>query len=386
MHLGLAFGSMALLLLLPDAYIFFGPLRYAKLWVRLLFLLPTLIYMLTLAGIFLSGTLTQTTINWVFWLTLCIFFPIMIYALVSLAGKCLLLFWSGAPHFFDRVALAASLLWLCGALYGIAVGWKKVTVERETLTFSTLPEAFDGYRIVHLSDLHIGTYAASPRTVQRIVDEVNALEPDLIVFTGDMVNNHPEEIHLFAGELARLQATDGVLAVLGNHDYCLYRTYVFPETPDQEAARVVAAEEAVGWHVLRNESVKITRGGAQIAVLGVENAGSKSFPDHSDLRRAMTGVPDGVFSVLLSHDPSHWRREVLPKTGIPLMLAGHTHAMQFRLGDFSPAQWNYTEWGGVYREGGQTLVVNTGTGGNVAFRFGAYPQILLLTLRAGAAE
>ena len=129
-----------------------------------------------------------------------------------------------------------------------------------------------------------------------------------------------------------------------------------------------------------NESVQIRRGNDSIAIIGVENAGDRHFPDKADLKKAMAGVSAGECRILLSHDPSHWRREVIPDTDIPLMLAGHTHAMQFKLGNFSPSQWTYPEWGGLYREGDQQIYVSTGIGGNIAFRFGVYPTIDLLIL------
>ena len=220
----------------------------------------------------------------------------------------------------------------------------------------------------------------SPATVRDIVDKVNALHPDLIVFTGDLINHAPEEVDPFAEELSRLEAADGVLSILGNHDYGFYRWEENTESAGRTLERLAAAEREAGWRLLRNEAHILVRGADSLAVLGVENAGSGAFLDRADLPGAMRDIAPETFSILLSHDPSHWRREVLPETGIALTLSGHTHAMQLRIGKFSPAKWVYPEWGGVYREGERTLVVNTGTGGNAAFRLGAWPQILLLTL------
>lgn len=380
MHFGLVAGLIALFLLLPDVYILSGVIPHAAGWLKILFLLPTLAYVVVVAKMLLSGGADQTLMNLILWLTLCVFFPTVIFTVISLVGRGAALLWSGAPAVFDRGALIVILLWLCGAVYGIVAGWKSVTVKEETLAFADLPASFDGYRIVHLSDLHIGTYASAPETVKRIVERVNALQPDLVVFTGDIVNSSSAEMLPFMDELGRIEAPDGVLSVLGNHDYCLYRNYVFPDSPEQETEKVVANEQAAGWRVLRNESVRIVRGADSIVVAGVENAGSRGFTDKADLSQSMQGLPEGIFTILLSHDPSHWRREVLPDTDIALTLSGHTHGMQFRLGGFSPARWFYPEWGGVYREGGRMLLVSTGTGGNVAFRFGVRPQILSITL------
>ena len=202
----------------------------------------------------------------------------------------------------------------------------------------------------------------------------------MIVFTGDLVNSSSEEIGQFTSVLSRMEARDGILSVLGNHDYCLYKQYTGSDSPERELAEVIRIEEAVGWRLLRNESIRIMRGNDSIVIVGVDNAGSRMFPDKSDLPKALRGLSEEEFKILLSHDPSHWRREVLPTTGIDLTLSGHTHAMQFKIGNWSPSKWTYPEWGGLYKEGKQQLYVSTGIGENIAFRFGAYPQIVVLTL------
>lgn len=379
----LIFLIVGALLLLPDAYIVFGLLAGRSWWLRAAVLLPTVAYFAVMLKVFLTGDSRQEMLNLLFWLTLCIVFPMLLFVLISLLGKGIGLFAHGAPSWFNVAGGAVAAAWLGIALYGIIAGWKRVTVEEVTITSPRVPEAFDGYRIVQLSDFHIGTYATTPATVDSIVERVNSLDPDLIVFTGDLVNTSSEEIDQFKAILSRLHARDGVLSVLGNHDYCLYRDYTPPDTPERQLARVVASEKEIGWRMLRNESMQIVRGNDSIAIVGVDNAGSRMFPDKSDLRKATAGLPSGEFKILLSHDPSHWRREVLPASDIDLMLAGHTHAMQFKIAGWSPSAWVYPEWGGLYTEVHpmRQLYVSTGIGENVAFRFGAWPQIVLLTLR-----
>lgn len=345
-------------------------------------LLPTLAYCLVIVRIFICGDFRQIMLNALFWLTLCVVLPSLIFCVISLVGKGIVLFWAQGGLVFNIIALTVSILWLSIALYGIIVGWKKVTIDEITLSSSKIPQAFDGYRIVQLSDFHIGTYIEAPGAVARIVDEVNSLKPDLIVFTGDLVNSSSDEIQPFVPELSRLKAKDGILSVLGNHDYCLYREYKSPDSPAKELAKVIACEEKMGWRLLRNDHLRLTKGNDSIAIVGVDNAGSRMFPDKSDLPKAILGLKPSEFKILLSHDPSHWRREVLPTTDIDLMLAGHTHAMQFKIGNWSPSKYTYPEWGGMYAEGSQKLYVSTGIGENVAFRFGAYPQIVLITLKS----
>ena len=372
---------IGLLLLLPDAYIIFGVLGNASWWWKVLFFIPTLAFYFVIIKIFVFGDMRQGTLNWLFWLSLLVFLPVFIFAIISVLGKGIGLFWDHGAMVFNWIALGVTCLWLIVAVYGIAVGWKKITVEKVTIASSKIPEAFNGYKIVQLSDFHIGTYASSPKTVEKIIMRVNSLNPDLIVFTGDLVNTSSSEINQFEDVLSQLKAKDGILSVLGNHDYCLYKNYIAPDSPDKELSKVIATENKIGWVLLRNDNLQIKKGNDSIAIIGVENAGGKSFTDRSDLKKALTGIPGNEFKILLSHDPSHWRREVLLKSNIDLMLSGHTHAMQFKIGHWSPSKYSYPEWGGLYSEGSQQLYVSTGIGENVAFRFGAYPQIVLIDLK-----
>ena len=377
------FAVLGLLLLLPDAYIIFGVLKNAS-WVwKTIFFLPTLAYYFVIIKIFVLGDMRQGTMNWLFWLSLLVFLPVLIFTIISIIGKGVGLFWNQGSMVFNWIALGITSLWLIVAVYGITIGWKRVTMEKVTVSSSKIPESFNGYKIVQLSDFHIGTYASSPKTVEKIVKKVNSLNPDLIVFTGDLINTSSSEINKFEDIISQLKAKDGVISVLGNHDYCLYKSYVAPDSPEKELSKLVATENRIGWKLLRNDNLQIKRGADRIAIIGVENAGGESFTDRSDLTKALSGIPENEFKILLSHDPSHWRREVLPKSNIDLMLAGHTHAMQFKIGNWSPSKYSYPEWGGLYNEGPQQLYVSTGIGENIAFRFGAYPQIVLIDLKKG---
>lgn len=379
-------------LLLSDAYIIFGVLPNIvsslswgpKIFILVLFLFPTLLYCILLIKTFLFGDINQHILNSLFRGTLLVVLSTLLFVIISLIGKGIGLLWAPASYIFNILGIVVVVVWICMVLYGSIEGWKKVTVENVTVSSPKIPGAFNGFKIVQLSDFHIGTYADSPETVTRIVNEVNSLNPDLIVFTGDLVNSSPEEITQFKNILSELKARDGVLSVLGNHDYCLYRDYKAPDTPEKALAKVVNNEDEIGWRLLRNDSYIIRRGNDSIAIVGVDNAGSRMFPDKSNLPKAIRNLSSDNFKILLSHDPSHWRREVLPTTDIDLTLSGHTHAMQFKLGNWSPSKWTYPEWGGMYEEGMQKLYVSTGIGENIAFRFGAWPQIVLITLQEEA--
>ncbi len=378
--MALIFLIAAILILLPDAYILFVVLARCSWWIKGWILLPTALYYFVIIRIFLCDVMTQQMLDLLFRLTLCVLFPLLLFSLLSLIGRGIGLLFPRAVAVSDIVALIVAVIWLVISLYGSVAGWKKITVEKVDIDSLRVPAVFKGYKIVQLSDFHIGTYSSSPQTVDKIIDKLNSLDPDIIVFTGDLVNSSASEIDEFRNALGRLHARDGVFSVLGNHDYCLYRKYQAPESPDKELAKVISAEKEVGWRMLRNEAIQIRRGTDSIALIGVDNAGSGMFPDKSDLKKALKGLPEDEFKILLSHDPSHWRREVLPASDIDLMLGGHTHAMQFRLGNWSPSKWVYPEWGGLYNEDGRLLYVSTGIGENIAFRFGAWPQIVLLTL------
>lgn len=376
------------LLLLSDAYIIFGVLPnlatswswWPKVFILILFLFPTLLYCILLIKAFIFGDVSQHILNSLFRGTLLVVLSTLLFVVISLIGKGIGLIWHPATPIFNLIGVAVVVGWISIVLYGSIIGWKKVTVEYVAIASPKIPEPFNGYKIVQLSDFHIGTYADSPETINKIVKEVNSLNPDLIVFTGDLVNSSSEEIIQFKKILSEMKASDGVLSVLGNHDYCLYREYKAPDTPEKELAKVIGNEEEIGWRLLRNDSYIIKRGNDSIAIVGVDNAGSRMFPDKSNLPKAIGNLSPDSFKILLSHDPSHWRREVLPTTDIDLTLSGHTHAMQFKLGNWSPSKWTYPEWGGIYEDGLQKLYVSTGIGENIAFRFGAWPQIVLITL------
>lgn len=301
--------------------------------------------------------------------------------MISAAGKIV----GGKSAIANKIshitALSCSGIVAAMALYGLIFGWRHIVVRNIGIPFKNLPESFDGYRIAHLSDLHVGTFDEAPGTMDRIVEKVNALSPDLILFTGDIVNLTPDELKPYMRVLSSLKAPDGVYSVLGNHDYCGYMRYSTPDGQENAIKKVISLERECGMDLLLNESRIIHHGKDSIALIGVENDGLPPFPERGDLVKAQTGLPDGIFKILMSHDPTHWRRKVLPDTGIDLTLSGHTHAMQFRIGNFSPSKFIYREWGGLYSEGQRKLFVSTGTGGNIAFRWGAWPEIDVLTLR-----
>ena len=266
--------------------------------------------------------------------------------------------------------------------YGSFVGFKQITVREVTYESAELPEAFDGYRIVQFSDAHIGTYIGGREyMLQQVVDTINAQNADMVVFAGDLQNRQPQEIQPFVGVLSGLKAKDGVFSVIGNHDYADYieASALIKAANEMETRRL---EKLMGWQLLVNEHKVIRRESDSIVIAGLDNDGDgKKFPQRGDVGKALKGVSDSAFVVIAEHDPTCWRRKILPRSKAQLTLSGHTHAMQFMIGNWSPASFVYKEWGGLFYEGNRAINVSTGVGGFIPFRFGVPGEIVVIELR-----
>lgn len=287
---------------------------------------------------------------------------------------------------FGFTALALVSIFLCVMSYGYHIGrWKVQTTEME-YAHPEIPAAFDGFRIVHISDLHLSTFDDDRERFMTFVNEINRLSPDIVCFTGDMVTIGKIEAEPYTDLLRQIHAEHGVLSVLGNHDFMIYGFRNRSDSGQAVEELALYQEETLGWHLLRNESITITADDStHITFLGVDNAnfGNQGFRTihRGDLSKAMEGT-DG-FRILLTHDPSHWTAEVIPKTDIPLTLSGHTHSAQVRIFGWTPAKWSFKETYGRYDNEGQTLYINIGLGCTAPVRIGANPEVTLITLRKG---
>lgn len=294
----------------------------------------------------------------------------------------------------DRISRSAFLSWLGlaaggGILGTLVYGFSNkynYNVRRVPLRFGNLPAPFRGLRIVQISDIHSGSFN-NKAAVQRGVQKIMATEPDLILFTGDLVNNTAEEMLQFIDVFKQLQAPLGVYSILGNHDYGDYVQWGSPQAKAANLEQLKKIHAAMGWRLLMNEHVVLERAGERIAVLGIENWSAKArFPKYGRMNLAHAGTEAIPFKILLSHDPSHWDAEVLPKYGdIDLMLSGHTHGMQFGVElpwfKWSPVQYVYEQWAGLYERGHQKLYINRGFGFlGYPGRVGILPEITLLEL------
>ena len=368
------------LLLLPDWYIYKVYIKYIQhKWQKRLYWLPTVLLLMVLLVFIVAHDSLHDAFGLYLIVTLCVAVPKLVFVLCDILMKVLRKFLR-IPLFGKTVSSVVAIVTLAYLLFGAIKGKEYFQVKRVVFSSPDLPESFDGYRILQLSDIHAGSWKGNAEALRRAVEICNAQHPDLAVFTGDLVNSRADEIKEFMPVLSKLRAKDGVFSVLGNHDYATYVQW------DSEADRLanidtlLARQEQMGWKMLMNDHQILHRGNDSIALIGVENSGKPPFPDCGDLPRAQKGTE--VCSGLLSHDPTHWRRSVLPDTDIQLMLAGHTHDMQINLFGFSFSQFIYPEHKGLYLEGQRGLYVNIGLG-YVLFpmRLGAWPEITVITLR-----
>lgn len=362
-------------ILIADLYVGLFLLSGRSMVWQVLWWLPTIA---TFAGILMVFRWFTTGIfTFIIAMLLCLEMPKMLFAICSVIGLTASFVLPDAIHIGNTIGILLAAAFSLTMLYGFIFGWQRLKVNEVMLEFENLPMAFDGYRIVQLSDLHLGSQNKKSTFIRKLVNKVNLLNADTIVFTGDLVNKSADESIPFIPILSSFVAKDGVYAILGNHDY----PYPFHDDSLMEGSRkVVDVERRMGWHVLLNEHKILSRNGAHLAIVGVENIGKPPFPRIGNLKRAMQGISHDTFTILLSHDPFHWRHGVLGETNISLTLSGHTHAGQLRFGNWSPAKPVYPDWCGLYQEGKQSLYVHQGTGTRVLFRFGTYAEITLFTL------
>ena len=267
-------------------------------------------------------------------------------------------------------------------LYGSFIGFNKVEVNRQTFTSPDLPKAFDGYKVVLFSDAHVGSYTArNEHVLKKAIDLINTQHPDMIVYTGDIQNTQPQDIYRHMDVLSSLRAKDGIYSILGNHDY---GDYICGNTAKKVAnmRETISLEKQMGWTLLMNEHRYIDRGKSHIIIAGMENDGDGiRFPQKGNIKKALKGINDDDFILMLEHDPSSWRRRIIPDGRAQLTLSGHTHKMQFALFDWCPMSLTGKEVNGWYKEDEQTLFVTAGLGGLIPFRFGAPGEIAVITLK-----
>ncbi|MCM1441591.1 MAG: metallophosphoesterase, partial [Roseburia sp.] len=328
-----------------------------------------------------TGDGTFEVLMWTLYAWISVYVPKAIWVLFDLIAKIPQLWhskrwkwvglcgWIGVPVFI--------FMW-----WGALVERYRIEVKNVEIVSPELPSAFDGFTIAQFSDIHLGTYGNDTTFVKKVVDRINSLHPDMIVFTGDIVNRRSSEMEPFVRTLSGLYAPYGVYSILGNHDYGDY--YSWPSQSDkiENMALLYQLQQDAGLRMLNNNSEYIYAGTDSIALIGVENIGDPPFPVYGNLDMAYPGdLADSVFKILLSHNPAHWTADIAdaPDKNIALTLSGHTHAMQMEFFGWSPAVWRYPKWGGLYcdDDGSHRMYVNIGIGevGIPARLGGATPEI-----------
>ena len=294
---------------------------------------------------------------------------------------------AGRRKFISQLALGLAALPFVGFLYGITKGKYNYKVLKYQLTFKDLPEAFDGYTITQISDIHSGSFTNKEK-IEYAVDLINQQESDLMLFTGDIVNNKADEMDNWIEVFHKLEAKEGKFSILGNHDYGDYNDWESAIEKERNFQRVKEVHQKIGFDLLCNEHRHLERNGQKIALIGVENWGKGGFQKKGDLNLASAQIHKDEFKILMSHDPSHWDAQVKQNDfNYHLTLSGHTHGLQMGIEipgwiKWSPSKYVYKQWAGLYEESGRFINVNRGFGYH-AFpgRVGIWPEISVITLK-----
>jgi len=295
--------------------------------------------------------------------------------------------------FFERkkkilpfTGLIISIGLTCGMIYGVLWGSHKIQVNRIELEYDNLPISFNNYKILQFSDIHIGGMLKSNKLLDRTYAVIENENPDLLLFTGDIVNNFANEADGFRPVLKRMTNEHQAFSVLGNHDYGDYTTWESDKKKQENLGGIIATLNETGFLLLNNENRVIKKNNDSIFLAGVENWGHPPFPQYANLEKALDGIPSDAFSILMTHDPAHWTSKVKKRDDIELTLSGHTHGMQWGIKlagiKFSIAHLANNYWGGLYRSNNSVLYVNTGLGNvGIPWRLDMAPEITVFTLK-----
>ncbi len=380
------FIPIIMMIVLPDLYFDAHYIRHIKThrwWKRLLWWTPCILMIAYTIGLVSIRNFAPDDLSWLnnyLFLLGLVVIPKALFALSSFIGWAYCRINHSYKNWGDRIGVIACLITIYILIYGSTIGFSRLNIRRVDYYSKDLPASFDGYRMVQWSDAHVGAYTGRRvKILQRAIDSINAQKADVVLFTGDLQNMQPQEMHPHIGRLSSIKAKDGVYSILGNHDYSRYINATSSKKKANEH-EVVVMEKRFGWTLLQNEHRVIHRGQDSIIIAGEENDGRPPFPQKADIKKTLQGISDKNFVVMLQHDPTAWRRNILPKSNVQLTLSGHTHAMQFEILGHSPASFVYREWGGMYYEGERAMNVSVGLGGFVPFRFGATGEIVVITL------
>ena len=378
---------LILIIVLSDLYIdmhYFRKRYPIAWWQRLLWWLPSIgmvIYTCAMASIRDFAPNNLTWLNTYIFLLGLLVGPKAIFALTSFLGSIIRKYIIRTNRNWGHyIGILLGCFAVGTFIYGLTYGVSNIQVKHVDLYFKDLPKSFDGYRIVHVSDLHLGTFNGwRSKILKAEMDSIEKQKANLICFTGDLQNIRPEEVEKMASVIR--QPMKGTISVLGNHDYTEYIKGDAKEKAAEEVRLINAEEKILKWTLLRNQNTEITSPAKEsIYVCGTENDGRPPFPNYSNYRKAMQGIGPNSFVIMLQHDPSAWKRSILPKTTAQLTLSGHTHGGQMQIFGWRPTSIRQQEDYGLYEQNGHYLYITAGLGGLVPFRLNMPNEIAVITL------
>ena len=378
---------LILIIVLSDLYIdmhYFRKRYPIAWWQRLLWWLPSIgmvIYTCAMASIRDFAPNNLTWLNTYIFLLGLLVGPKAIFALTSFLGSIIRKYIIRTNRNWGHyIGILLGYFAVGTFIYGLTYGVSNIQVKHIDLYFKDLPKSFDGYRIVHVSDLHLGTFNGwRSKILKAEMDSIEKQKANLICFTGDLQNIRPEEVKKMASAIR--QPMKGTISVLGNHDYTEYIKGDAKEKAAEEVRLIKAEEKILKWTLLRNQNTEITSPAEEsIYVCGTENDGRPPFPNYSNYKKAMQGIGPNSFVIMLQHDPSAWKRSILPKTTAQLTLSGHTHGGQMQIFGWRPTSIRQQEDYGLYEQNGRYLYITAGLGGLVPFRLNMPNEIAVITL------
>lgn len=383
-------GFLICLILAFDVYIVFRLIKTAKKKLAILYsALTVVLYIILIAGLIQLGKgQTDSHVRFMMWAG----FTFLSFSIAKIIGALFDLIsllprlWKGRQwRLLDYAGIVLACLIFIGMWWGALINRFRIDINRVEIVIPDLPDTFDGFTIAQISDLHTGTFGSDTTFTAKIVDTVNSLDADLVAFTGDIVNSRTVEITPHIAPLSRLTSKNGVVSILGNHDYGDYFSWASESEKSANLNRLKEIQRGMGWNLLLNDSETLRRGTDSLVIVGVENIGDPPFKCYGSLSDSYPDLTDSAVKVLLSHNPAHWVDSIADSgSNIALTLSGHTHAMQIEVLGLSPASFKYNTWGGLYHDtsGTHQLYVNIGAGTvGLPMRFGATPEITLITLR-----
>ena len=372
------------IIMLPDISIYQHCISRCSLRCKMLWWMQTLAMLAYTSWLALQPDFTphpQTSLNIYLFIIGVYVTPKVLIVLCAAFGRLTRMFFRSRRNWGIPVGIILALLSVYVTIYGSTIGFKKIEVKRVEFASSRVPKEFDGYRIVLFSDAHVGSFTGKKQKVLAdAVDSMLALKPNAIFFLGDMQNTRPEEMEEHMPILSRLKAPDGVFSIMGNHDYSKYIGGTKEEKLASEE-KTKKYQRDMGWSLLLNENISIHHGNDSIVLAGMKGNEEKGVDrEVANYENAISGIGPGAFTIMLAHNPKHWRTSVVPYVDAPLTVSGHTHGGQIRLFGLSTTTFGFTEDYGMYELNGKKLYVTAGLGALIPLRFNVPGEVVLLTL------